>query len=180
MRALASQSSVGICSQWVLSFGWTIKVEGLVLAQKRVDWREFSDHGDFEFGHEPMQRAEVKKLTHGRFTGAHDYPWPDRLIVIKKDRWDRYEPRPPDRVFICNMDWSHVAIVHCGTFARWRVERIKGADYWIAPLDCVKFYPLTFGPGGRVAKNGQRARRRMLPRPSQIIQAQQLPLDYFL
>lgn len=155
---------------WLNSHAQDVLLKGVKLAPTVGDWREYSDHGDFNLG-KRLVRCEAKKCSR-MFTCEADWPFrdADAFIVMSESAWQRAEVKP-SRIFITNCDWTHVATVNGASYEHWRHETRfdsffgRRIPFLIAPMYCVSWYkctPSDFGPNLRPPEPIRSSRPRLI------------------
>jgi hypothetical protein len=138
----ASQSTVWMAAQWLVSRGFNVKVNASGKTPDHENWKKYADNGDLEVS----QRVEVKRSGYD-FTCAQDYPF-ENMIVCAKHSYDNAIPKPYVYL-IFNKAGTHVARIYSRQRHEWFEQekedgRFKGYKqvFYFINRNKVNFVPL--------------------------------------
>lgn len=137
-----SQRGVAVIAAYYMRKGYTCVLPALKIRPDYSQRFDFQDDGDF-FVH---QRIEVKHRSFN-FSGRHDYPYADNVIVCEQHTHDNATPKPFN-YFILSQDEKCAAVIPTRTQSNWIVQPIWNRRWsenrvvYCCPLDLVRFINL--------------------------------------
>jgi hypothetical protein len=139
-----SKHGVWLVANWLNEKqGLNVTVNASSVSKGYEDRMDHVDSGDLYIS----QRVEVKSLS-AEFTGKHDWPFKDQLIVCAKHSYDNATPKPYMYVLL-NKAKTHAIIIMGRDHGKWTVKKYNDKryenmtqDFYIAKADDVTFIKL--------------------------------------
>lgn len=125
-----SYDAVWAAARWLSNLGYSVNISPSVVKDVGDDFIRGIDNGDLYIS----QRVEVKHRSLD-FTGAHDWPFGDKIIVCAKHSFDLACPKPYLYLML-NRDKTHIAIIKSETSNFWTVEKVKDKRYENVKQEC--------------------------------------------